>query len=119
MHLQDERHVVARPDDRPPVVVDPGAVGGADVDEPGAGLLHHLGDPERPTDLDRLAPGHGDVATIGERSDHEQHGGRVVVDDDRRLGAAQPGEQLADGALARSALAGGEVELDGLGAAAA
>ena len=42
----------------------------------------------------------------------EQHGGGVVVDHDRRLGAAQPGQQPADVVVPRAPVAGVEVELE-------
>ena len=112
VHLEHEGDVGPGTVDGPAVVGEPGAVGRADVDEPGAGLLHHLGDAEPTADLDALAPADRHVPSGGERGEHEQHRGGVVVDDDGVLGAAQPGEQLADGALARAALAGRQVELD-------
>ena len=112
--LSTTRDVVAGADDRPLVVGQPGAIGGADVDQAGTRLLEHVGNPERPSDLHRLASRHGDVPPGGQRRQHQQHGGGVVVDHDRLLGAAQLGEQLADGPLARAAVAGGQVELDGL-----
>ena len=114
VHLQHQRHIAAGATDRPLVVRQARAVGGADVDQTRPRLLHHLGHPERAADLDRLAARHGDLAPGRQRRDGEQHRRRVVVDDDRVLGAAEAGEQLADRALARAALAGGEVELDGL-----
>ncbi len=45
----------------------------------------------------------------------QQHRRCVVVDDHRVLGAREPGEELADGGLARAALTGRQVELDRLG----
>jgi hypothetical protein len=114
MHLQHDRRVDTRAVDRSAVVVETRAVGRADVDEPGAGLLHHVGHPERAADLDALATTHRNVSTIGECGEHEEDGSGVVVDDDGRFCAAEPGEQLTDRSLARSPGAGLEVELDGL-----
>ena len=114
--LEHERDVGAGRSSAPAVVGEARAVRRADVDELGAGLLHHLGDAEAAADLDALAAADGHVPAGGERGEHQEHGRRVVVDDEGVLGAAQPGEQLADGALARPALAGRQVELDGLGA---
>ncbi len=62
VHLEHDGDVVAGADDRPLVVGQSGAIGGADVDQAGTRLLEHLGNPERPSDLHRLAPRHGDVA---------------------------------------------------------
>ncbi len=98
--LEHHGDVGARSRDGTAVVVETGAVRRADVDQSGTGLLHHVGDPERPADLDALAPADGNVASRAERGEDEQHGGGVVVDHHRRLGAAQPSEQLTDGALA-------------------
>ena len=117
VHLEHDRGVDAGPVDRLGVVGQPGAVGRAHVDEPRARLLHHLGHTERAADLDALAAAHGHVAAGGEGGEHEQHGRRVVVDDHRRLGTAQPGEQLPDGPLARATLARRQVELDRSGRA--
>jgi dUTP pyrophosphatase len=112
VHLQHHCHVGVLAPERPAVVGRAGAVGGAHVDQFGARLLHHLGHPEAAADLDALATAHQHLATVGQCCTHQQHGGGVVVHDDGGLGAAHAGEQLADGALARPALAGGEVELD-------
>ena len=48
------------------VVLDVGAVGGADLDEPRAALAQHVGYPEATTYLDRLAAGHDHVLAAGE-----------------------------------------------------
>ena len=114
MDLEYERDVVAGAHDRTFVVRQAGAVGRADVDQPGARLFHHLRHAEGAADLDRLAPRHGDIASLGQRRQHEQYCGGVVVHDHRRFGATQAGEQLADGTLARPASTAGEIELDGL-----
>ena len=56
VHLEHERDVGAGRAIARCVVGEAGAVGGADVDQPGAGLLHHLGHAEAAADLDALAP---------------------------------------------------------------
>ncbi len=52
VHLEDELDLVGNP----LVVGDAGAIGGADLDETCARLLHDVGDAEAATDLDQLAP---------------------------------------------------------------
>ena len=81
---QDERRLRA---DRALVVGDPRAVGRADLDEPRARAREHVGDPEAVADLDQLAARDEHLAALGERGEGEHHGGSVVVDDERRLGA--------------------------------
>ena len=112
VHLEDERGIDVGPGERPLVVGEARAVRRADVDEPRSGLLHHLRDAERPADLDALATADRNVAPRRQRGDDEQHRGRVVVDDHRVVGAAQPGEEPADRCLPRAALAGRQIELD-------
>ena len=99
------------------VVVEAGAVRRPDVDQTGTGLLHHLRDAERPADLHALAAAHRNVPPGGQRGEHEQHRGRVVVDHHRRLGPAQRRQQMADPGLTRPAFTGLQVELHGLRAA--
>ncbi len=114
VHLQHDRRVDVGPGDGVRVVGEPSAVGGADVDESGTGLRDHLGHPERPADLDALATAHRHIAACGQRRDHEQDGGGVVVDDHRRLSATQPGQQSADRRLSGPPLSRRQVELDRL-----
>ena len=112
VHLEDHGDVVAG--DRPAIVVEARAVGGADIDENGARLRHHLGHAEPAADLHALPATHRHGTAGGEGGEHEEDGGGVVVDDHRRLGPAQPGVELPDGALARAALAGCQIELERL-----
>ena len=112
VHLQHQGDVGPRRSERDLVVGQARAVGGAHVDQPGAGLLEHLGHAEPAADLDALAPAHDHVATSGQRGDDQQHGGGVVVHHDRRLGAAQPGQQPPDVVVPGAPLAGVEVELE-------
>ena len=66
--------------ERPLVVAQVGAVRGADLEQPGAALLHDLGDAERAADLDQLAARHHARARPRrERRQREQHRGRAVV----------------------------------------
>ena len=116
MDLEHERDVCARPGDRAAVVVQPRAVGRADVDEPRARLLHDVGNAKPATDLDALTSAHWHLAPGGQSRQDEQHCGSVVVDDHRGLGVAQPRQQRADPSLARASLAGRQVELERLGA---
>ena len=108
VHLEHQRHLV----EDPPVVVQPGAVGRPDLDEAGPRLLEHLGDAEPPTDLDQLAPAHRHPPVPGQRGQHEHHGGRAVVHDQRRLRPGRPGQERRHPFLARASLTGLEVELE-------
>ena len=78
------------------------AVGGADLDQLRAGARHDLRHAEGAADLDQLAARHDRLAALRQRVEHEQHGGGVVVDDGRVLGAGQLAQQAAhDGRRAR------------------
>ena len=96
MHLEDEGDVDVLAGQGLRVVTEPRAVGGADVDEVGAALLHHIGHPEAATDLHALAAADRHLRLGGECGQHQQHCGRVVVDHHRRLGPAQGCEQATD-----------------------
>ena len=69
MDLQHERDVGARAVDGAAVVGEARAVRRADVDEAGAGLLHHLGHAEPAADLDALAAADRHVPAGGERGE--------------------------------------------------
>ena len=84
----------------PLVVGGAGSVRRPDLDEPSARAREHVGDAEAVADLDQLAAGHEHLAALRERGQRQQHGGRVVVDDERRLGAGQPAQDLRDVILA-------------------
>ena len=96
----------------------PRVVGGAcpvrrpHLDEARARAREHVGDAEAVADLDQLAPRDEHLAALRERSQCQQHGGGVVVDDERRLGAGQPAEDLRHVILPRAALALREVVLE-------
>ena len=103
--------------DRVRVVVPMGAVGRPHLHQPAARASHDVRDPERAADLDQLAARDQDfllrLARAAERVEREQHGGRVVVDDGRGLGAGQFADQRLDEMVALAALAGREVVFEG------
>ena len=90
VHAQDHGRLGA---DRALVVRRPGAVRRPDLDEPRARAGEHVGDPEAVADLDQLAARDEHLAALGERGEGEHHGGGVVVDDERSLGAGDPLQQ--------------------------
>ena len=94
------------------IVLEMGAVGGADLDQPGAGAGHDVGHAEGAADLDQLAARDDRLAPLGQGVEHQQHGGGVVVDDGRVLGAGQLAQQAAQMIVALAALAAVEVELE-------
>ena len=62
------------------------AIGGADLDEFGARSRHDIGDAEAAANLDKLAAADNDLLACGMGRQHQQHGGRVIVNDQRVLG---------------------------------
>ena len=109
VHLQDHGRVGG---ERRPVVGEPRAVRGPDLDEACAALPQHLGDAERAPDLDELAAAHDHLAARGQRVDGEEHGGGAVVDDDRRLDTEERAQAALRVLLAVPAHAAGEVVLE-------
>ena len=97
VHAQEHRG--SRPD-RALVVGDPGPVRRPHLDEPGARAGEHVRNPEAVPDLDQLAARDEHLAALGQRSEGEQHRGRVVVDDERGLGAGQPPQHVGQVMLA-------------------
>jgi hypothetical protein len=87
------------------------AIGGADLAKPAAGARHDLRHAERAADLDEFATRHRYLAAQGERVEHQQHGGRIVVDDGRLLGAGQLAQPMPHVAVALAASAGVQVVL--------
>ena len=63
----------------PCVVGQRGAVGRADLADPGPGGLHQLGQPEPVADLDHLAPADHDLPAGRQRGRRQHQRGRVVV----------------------------------------
>ncbi len=88
------------------------AVRRPDLDEARARAREHVRDPEAVADLDQLAARDDDLAALGERGEREQHGGGVVVDDERVLGAGQPAEHRREVVVPRAARARVEVVLE-------
>ena len=109
VHAQEQRGV--RPD-RALVVGGARAVRRPDLDEARARAGEHVRDAEAVADLDQLAARDDDLAALGERGEREQHRGRVVVDDERGLGAGQPPQERREVVLARAARAAREVVLE-------
>ena len=91
--------------DRALVVRRARAVRRPDLDEARARAREHVGDAEAVADLDQLAARDDDLAALRERGEREQHRRRVVVDDERGLGAGQPAQDRRDVVLARAARA--------------
>ena len=90
------------------VIVDMGAVGGADFAQDGAGALHDFGDAEAVADFNQFAARDDGFASGGEFVEDEEERGGVVVDDDG--GFAEDGfEERAGVDVAFAARAGGEV----------
>ena len=94
------------------VIGSAGAVGRADLDHPRAGKAHHVRHAEGSADLDLLAPRHDDLAALAQRGEREQHGGRVVVDDQRGLGTEQADERRGEESRSLATLASGQVQLE-------
>ena len=78
----------------------------------GAAAHHDVGDPELAADLDELAAGDDDLLAVGQGFERQQNGCRVVVDDQRVLGAGQSPQQLLDVRVPRAALLGDEIEFE-------
>ena len=87
-------------------------VGRPDLTQAGAAAPHDVRDTELAPDLDELSPGDDDFFAGRKRFQREQHRGRVVVHDERVLGAAQPTEHRLDVAVAGPALLRDEIELE-------
>ena len=88
------------------------AVGRAHLDEPRAGLGHDLGHAETAADLDQFTARDDDLSVARQRGQHEQHRGRVVVDDDAGFGAARGREEMAGVFVTRAADAFGQPVLE-------
>ena len=102
VHLEDEAGLRA---DRRRIVLRMRAVGGADLDQPGAGAGHDVRHPERAADLDQLAARNDRLAAERQRVEDEKNGRRVVVDDGRILGSGQFADERAQMIVALAALA--------------
>ena len=93
MDLHDRRGVRA---DRRGVVLEMRAVGGADLDQAAAGAGHDVGNAEGAANLDQLAARDDHLAPVRQRIQHQKHGGGVVVDGGRGLGAGEPQQPGGD-----------------------
>ena len=102
--------VVAGVDHRRGEVGPSGAIGGADLHQPGSRPRHDVGHPEAAADLHQLASGDHRVAALRQRGQHQHDRGRAVVHHHRGLGPAGPGQQPGHAGLAVAALARGEVQ---------
>jgi hypothetical protein len=107
MHFHQHRGARA---DGAVVVGGVGAVGGAHFNQLDARALHDVGNAERAADLDELTARHHDFAPVGQRVQHQQHGGGVVVDDGGGLGAGQFAQQIVDEVIAVASPARVQVE---------
>ena len=103
MDLEDHRRIGR---DGALVVAQMRAVGGPDLDELGTRGLHNIGDTEAAADLDKLAAADDDLLARGMGRQHQQHGGRVIVNDQRVLGTGKRADELSGVLLARPARAG-------------
>ncbi len=106
VHLEQQRRTFAQ---RLCVVLEMGAVGGADLHQAAAALAHDVRHAEAAADLHQLAAADRHALAVGQRVEREIDGGGVVVDHRRGLGAGQPAHQLLHQRVAVPAPAGGEV----------
>ena len=109
MDAQDQCRV--RPD-RVLVVRSARPVRRPDLDEPRARAGEDVRDSKAVPDLDELAARDDDLPALGESRERKKDGGRVVVDDERRLGPRQARQEGRQMVLTRPTLAVGEVVLE-------
>ena len=114
MDLEDEAGI--RPD-RGLVVLEVGAVGGADLRQQRAGAGHDVRHAKGAADLDQLAARDDRPPPQAQRVEDEQDGRGIVVDHGRVLGPGQLAQEAAKVIVALAAPAGREVELERQGAA--
>ncbi len=106
-----QQHCRLRPD-RALVVGGARAIRRPHLDEPRTRPHEHVGDAKAVADLDELAARDDHLAPLRERGEREENGGRVVVDDERRLRTGQAPEERPEVILARPSLAPLEVVLE-------
>src|SRR6266850_1465558 len=94
------------------VVLDPGAVGGADLAEKRAALGHDFGDSKRASDFDLLTTGCNDFSTFTQRVQDQQDSGGIVVHNSRCFAADQLLKRLLEMNVSLSACAAVKVELE-------
>ena len=100
MDLHDRRGVGA---DRGGIILEMRAVGGADLDQAAAGPGHDVGNAEGAADLDQFAARDDHLAPLGQRVQHQQHRGGVVVDGGGGFRAGQPQQPGGDMVVALAA----------------
>ncbi|PMQ15733.1 hypothetical protein JaAD80_13990 [Janthinobacterium sp. AD80] len=86
------------------------AVGAAHFAQHGAGARHDVGDAEGAADFHQFATRDDHFLALRQRVEHQQHGGRVVVDDGGRFGPRQFAQQFLDQVVAVAPLARFQVE---------
>ena len=110
MHAQQERPRLGL--ERGGIVGKPGAVGGAHLDQPAAGLREDLRHAEAAADLHQLAAADHRGAARPQRRQRQHGGARAVVDHVRSFRAEQLAEQRLHVRAAMTAAAGGQVDLE-------
>ncbi|MNT49440.1 hypothetical protein D3C72_1862950 [compost metagenome] len=82
-----------------------GAVGAAHFAQHGTRARHDVGDAEGAADFHQLAARDDDLFILRQGIEHQQHGGRIVVDDGGCFGPSQFAQQFLDQVVAVAALA--------------
>ena len=109
VNLEEQPGVVS---DRTLVILQVGAVRRPHLTQDGAAAQHDVGDPKFSADLDELTARDDDLLAVGQRLERQENRRRVVVDDQRVLGARQAPQQLLHVRIPRATLFGGQVELE-------
>ena len=120
MHLHQQRRLRR---DRLGVVLGMRAVGGADLDQLGAGATHDVRHAEGSADLDQFSARDNGLLALDQGIERQQHGGGVVVDDGggeilrflTHRGRHDLGEQRLDQRIAVAATAVCDVVLERAG----
>jgi len=86
------------------VVFEMGPVGRPHLHQASATATHHVGYPERPTDLDQLASGDHHLSTLCQCVENQENGGRVIVHNESTLGPGQGTQYLFYMNIARPSL---------------
>jgi hypothetical protein len=93
MHFQNQACPLR---DGPLVVSQAGPVGGADLTEADAALLHDLGDAELTADLHQLAPGNDGFAAFRQGVQNQENGGGIVVHHQSLFRSGQDEKKVPD-----------------------
>ena len=94
------------------IIIEMGAVGSPDLDEPGPTLGHNVGNAERSADFDQLPSGDYGLTATSQGVEADEHRGCVVVDHQAGLSPGKQAEQVFDQAVPAAPLAAFEVELE-------